>query len=647
VVAGIKIGNASKAVLQPLDAVTDAAAKQAIDEAIKKASAIDGDRVLDKFEAEAIRAAYDEVVQNAGALNASTAGQFSSAVDARIALLKSARPPSTDVVFTSNTDALVVFRQKILGSIDETLQRANGKKVDVNMMLFAFTDKTLADEIAKRCRDNSNLTVRILTDWSQLPESGDRQPARLSKMNLPNLIVKFKKDAPYTWNNQRGPEYNHGATQGLNHHKGFVTLIEGRPEKMTAGSFNWSVGAMEDNYENLMVLDRKDVDNRALMESYQTEFEGFWNDDRVALSHREALVEKERLYAALHAANNKPYTPRNITTPALVDVHYDVNDTSPKFDINSFQDADVAKMKDLIGTTKLNAILKELRDFGRFDDVDELFERVPTLSSLSAEKQASLRELAEFGEGGLSVNRATVSELDRAGFSKRQAEKIVSYLQTYGAIENLDELKAAAGLPDATLRRVSPSLSANEVIATYSAKIPGTGNATTGWAPEHNGTTTIAKSVDSNGVRTVEQVNRDMASGVADMLRRAPVGETFRLAMYGISPTAPEFLEMVKAAERGVPIRAVLYNEYNQPAIDALKALQARGLDVQVKIIKSRVMHQKFGVCGDDVFNGSANFSLSSITKHTEDRFVFRNMKELADKFRAEFDLLWSRASDA
>ena len=44
-----------------------------------------------------------------------------------------------------------------------------------------------------------------------------------------------------------------------------VTLIDGRPEKMTLGSFNWSEQAMSQNLENLMILDRGDVDNRAVM----------------------------------------------------------------------------------------------------------------------------------------------------------------------------------------------------------------------------------------------------------------------------------------------------------------------------------------------------------------------------------------------
>ncbi|MFH1811854.1 MAG: phospholipase D-like domain-containing protein, partial [Pseudomonadota bacterium] len=79
--------------------------------------------------------------------------------------------------------------------------------------------------------------------------------------------------------------------------------------------------------------------------------------------------------------------------------------------------------------------------------------------------------------------------------------------------------------------------------------------------------------------------------------------------------------------------------------INALKKFKEQGKDVDLRIISSRVMHEKFGVVGDDSFNGSANWSSSSITKHTEDRFLFRNEPELADRFVEEFARLWDRGN--
>ena len=92
-------------------------------------------------------------------------------------------------------------------------------------------------------------------------------------------------------------------------------------------------------------------------------------------------------------------------------------------------------------------------------------------------------------------------------------------------------------------------------------------------------------------------------------------------------------------------IRVVLYGKHTGKAITALQELRESGLDVDLRVIKNRVMHEKFGVVGDDVFNGSSNWSTSSISKHAEDRFTFRNMPEIAQQFIDEFNRLWDRAN--
>jgi PLD-like domain/Helix-hairpin-helix motif len=626
----------------------DAAAQALIAEAVAHAAGVDGDRVLDAHEAQAVKDTFDALSPSGAALDVTGAQQLKELVFERVLTMKAARPHSTDVAFTSEGDALIVFRQKILGAIDQSLAKANGKPVDINMMLFAFTDRELADALEARARSNPNLTIRVLTDWSMLADSGDRQPPRLARLNLPNLMVKFKADAPYTWSNG-GPQYNHGSTLGLNHHKGFVALIDGRPEKMTLGSFNWSVGAMDKNYENLMVLDRHDADNRRVMAGYEKEFEGFWNSDEAALSYREALTRREDLYDDLAARNGGTYARKAVTASPLVDPAYQAVDQTTFIDVNSLSDKDHAALASLIGKTRERALTKELLDYGRFDSIDELLERVPTLATLSAAKLEELRLRVELGEGGLSVNTATESELDRAGFSARQAKKILERRAQFGSFENLEEVQDACGISKTRLALIGINLSDDEAKGFYSARTPGSASATTGWSTDHHGPVDVTATPDGTttvaGRPAVEPKPADLAAPVADLLRRAKPGEVFRMAMYGLSANSPEFAELVAAAERGVAVRAVVYKEYNAAAIEALRALGARGLDVQVKVIASRVMHEKFGVLNDDVWNGSANFSTSSITKHTEDRFLFRNMPELAARFVAEFDRLWARGS--
>jgi competence ComEA-like helix-hairpin-helix protein len=651
---GIKILSESRALIAPLNDVQNDKAAEILNKAVADVASVDGDRVLDQFEAQALNDVWSQVVpQGQGPITEAQATRISSALSLQINQMKSSRVDSTEAIFTSEGKALQRFRASIMGAMQDTIDKANGRPVDVNMMLFAFTDPEMADGILDMARDNPNVNFRLMTDWTQLPNSGNRQPRRIMETakaeGLDNIQVKFKKDNPYVWDdNRKRPRYHHSKTQGLNHHKGFVTLIDGRPEKMAFGSFNWSLGAMKRNYENLMLLDRADNDNRAIMGEYQGEFEAFWNNDDVALTLGEALNEKNRLQKELYEANGETYL-WDRTYEVEDDPEYKAVNTSPFFDINSFADKDVERLEGMIGKTRTREVMKELRDFGRFDSWTELLVRVPSLAELPTWEREPLMEHLEYGEGGLSVNTASVEELDRAGLSRRQAERVVALREEQGSLESLDEITGIRGIGARTLDRVDDSLHVEENQGYYSARKPGEAP-TTGWADSTRGTgtETVVKRPEgpfsTSDVRETEEVANDLAAPVKSLLRRAQPGQTFRMAMYGLSTSSPEYAELKAAIERGVSVRVVLYGKYNDKAANALEGLKAQGHDVDYRIIKSRVMHEKFGVVGDDLFNGSSNWSTSSMTKHTEDRFLFRNQPALAHRFVEEFSRLWERA---
>lgn len=658
--ANIKILSESRALIAPLQTAADADANKILNQAIEDVARVDGDRVLDQFEAEALRSAAETIVPAGQPINAAAAGQIRSALGLRISEMKAQRASSTEAIFTSQGAALDKFRGKILGSIDETVRRANGKPVEINTMIFAFTDAPIADHILDVARRNPNVTFRLLTDWSELAAGPDAQSRRLAETaqreHLNNVQVKFKKDDPYVWNDTiKRPQFVHNSTKGLNHHKGFVALADGRPEKMTFGSFNWSLGAMTGNYENLMLLDRADSDNRRIMEGYQKEFEGFWNNDAAALTFNEARTEKNRLWGELYAAHGVPWTPSPVTGNDPPDTVYHADNRSAAFDVNSLSDADATQLSTVVGSTLAKKVQTELKNFGRFDCWTELMARVPDLAKAPTWAREKLMANLEYGDSGLSINSANVDELRRAGLTKKQADALVAFRQSHGAFESLDELDAVAGFGKKTIDKLRETLTDDQNIGTYSASLPGQ-PATTGWSSEHHGTLAVpstgaasdpAGTVVPSNRSTLVEIERNMAAPVVDMLRRAKPGDTYRMAMYGISTTAPEYAALKEAATRGVKMRIVLYKEYNEGAIDDLKRLKAQGLDIDVRIISARVMHEKFGQVGDDVFNGSANWSSSSITKHTEDRFLFRNMPELADRFVEEFNRLWEKGRAA
>ena len=373
----VKMMSESRQILAPITtAATSPEAQQILDEAISEAATVDGDRVLDQFEAEAIKLAFEAVApQDGSEITADVAADIKGALLTRVAAMKAERVNSTEVLFTSEGEALTNFRGKITGAMKDTIKKAAGKQVDINLMLFAFTDKVMADEIVSIAAANPNVTFRLLTDWSQMASSGGRQASRLAKLvekdQIPNIVVKFKKDNPYIWDSVNNrPKFSHGHTKGLNHHKGFVTLIDGRPEKMAMGSFNWSVSAMKSNYENMMLLDRADPDNRRIMKGYEKEFEGFWNRDDSALLFNEARKVKNRLYEALYEAHGQSYTGFNVPDDTIADPVFVALDASTAFDINSFSDEDNTDLQALVGKTLASRIHKELREYGRLDPVN-------------------------------------------------------------------------------------------------------------------------------------------------------------------------------------------------------------------------------------------------------------------------------------
>ena len=254
------------------------------------------------------------------------------------------------MIFTSEGKALKRFREKIIGSMQDTITQAEGRPVDINMMLFAFTDKELADSLLDMARQNPNAHFRLMTDWSQLSTSGSRQPPRLSyiaqREGLENLEIKYKKDNPYVWDAERGrPRFHHGATQGLNHHKGFVTLIDVVcRRKWPLGSFNWSIGAMKRNYENMMLLDRMDPDNRRVMQQYDNEFAAFWNNEDLAPHVLPGPRRKNRL-TRRSTMQTAAYDPMEVPPHDDDGAIYRTTEAGMRIDLNSFGDEDMAELE--------------------------------------------------------------------------------------------------------------------------------------------------------------------------------------------------------------------------------------------------------------------------------------------------------------
>jgi len=514
--------------------------------------------------------------------------------------------------------------------------RANGRPMDVNMLIFEFQSDAMQKAITDIAKQNPNVTFRVIADSGQASETGGNALPEILKLKLPNVQVKFKKDFPYVWSDtSKRPVYNHGATQGLNHHKGLVTFIDGKPDALLTGSFNWSATADTKNYEDLTIFQNKDSASKRAVSQFGAEFVGYWNNPDAALSPNAFQNYKGTQWnAMMQAHNQRPTATTNRPDDAFG--AYALPSDTKSLDVNGFTAQDEARLGTLLGSKTLaRTVMQDRAKFGRFADVDELLERVPTIA---AKLTPEVRQNLGFGSGQVSINTATLEELDKVGLTKKQATALVAWREKNGDFDSVDDL-IKVGVPKATITKLRDFLTAIDVEAFFNSRPNGAPAGGTGYGPD--GTRT-AIAAGADGVIGATRASVTVAA--TDLFNRAKAGEEIDVAMYGASPSAPEFQALLAAAKRGAVVRVVLHDEFTGPSAAALKALATQGYPVDVRIQKAKTMHEKFGVVGNDVFFGSANFSESSSTKHSENRVTVKNHDETANQFKARFEEIWAKS---
>ena len=123
--------------------------------------------------------------------------------------------------------------------------------------------------------------------------------------------------------------------------------------------------------------------------------------------------------------------------------------------------------------------------------------------------------------------------------------------------------------------------------------------------------------------------------------------KTVDIAMYSVSTgsTAPIFLAMKRAVERGVKVRMV-FNHARRGSRNKAKSLAMEKIGVDVRYT-SKTMHEKFAIIdGKILLTGSANWSTSADTKHSENMQLIVFPRYVVRAFRKEYDLLISKSKD-
>ncbi len=642
VVDGLRVEEGAIGYVEGALAALPAADARTLRRLLDEAAAIDGNKVLSRPEAE--KAIEPALRARGAAALAAALRDVDADLDKERAREADLRD-GVDLLFNSETRG-PSLTQRVLTELDEAVAEAAGRPVDVNIMIFSFTDKSIADKLIAIARDNPNVNVRMIADWAQTSSTNGYKPGVLSReaerLGLTNFEVKFKKDQPYKMNPDTGrPDWDHATSRGLNHHKGFVTLIDGNPRSLVAGSFNWSPTAERSNYENLMVLDASAATNREVMRHYEEEFEAYWNDGRASLTLRETADHKRRVFDELE---------RGVAPGQVVGLPSGAGASIARLapedvlDLNGWTQGE--RIAGLLGggaaaTDVARAMQAERLRYGRFRDWEDLETRVPSVGSLPRAAQDKLRREGIFGDGQVSVSTASVEELMAIGAPRAAAEAIVRHRTSGGDFESLAAVEALPGVSAASFARFSRHLSPEVRRVAVSARRADEAAGDTGYARVNEEKTVPVLGAD--GVTRRESAT--LGAGAVDIIRRAKPGETLQLATYGLSSNTPEHAALIEAARRGVKLQVILNRAANEAIAASLKDLASReNLPISLKV-SSRTMHQKYlvHVEGEDAFNGSANLSGSSATRHSEDRFSFKNNPAIARAFTTDFTRLWDR----
>lgn len=618
---------------QVLARAANATDRKKIEAALVQAAGVDGNKVLSAKEVRAIADAFETASAGNAALTPDKLGIGLETVTTALRSMETLG--NLDGVTNRFTLEGSSVEASLIADLKASVGRANGRPMDVNVLIFEFQSDAIEKTLTDIAKQNPNVTIRVIADSGQASETGGNALPSLLKQNLPNVQVKFKKDFPYVWSSSQGrPLYNHGATQGLNHHKGLVTFIDGKPDTLVTGSFNWSSTADTKNYEDLTTFNNQDSASARAITQFGEEFAGYWNNPNAALSPNAFQNFKGEQWNAMLKANGKAPTAKT-NRPDDSYAAYALPTDSKSIDVNSFRAADEARLGTLLGSRTLaRSVRLEREKFGRFADVAELKERVPALASFS---DAQLQAIG-FGSGRVSINTATLEELDKAGLTKKQAEAVIAWREKNGDFDSVADLKKL-GVPQSTLTKLKDVLTAVDVEAFFNSKAWGDTKGDTGYGPAGDRQSPVA---GADGA--VKPSDASVTVAATDLFNRAKPPDTIDVAMYGMSPSAPEVKSLMDAAKRGVPVRVILNDDFTATSVAALKALATQGYPVEVRIQKAKTMHEKFGVVGNDVFSGSANFSESSSSKHSENRITIKNHEETADAFRARFDEIWAKS---
>jgi len=191
------------------------------------------------------------------------------------------------------------LRNKILEELDRVSQFAIDGPVEIRIFAFSFSDEDIFNKIISLVTVYANVTVKVVADWGLISDNGDQKVKQLATKEIDNLLVKYKLDQPYVWNEKKGKlEWSYHQSIGFLHHKMLSVNCNEIHKVLIVGSYNWTKKANA-NFENILVFYQSNEENACearVFDEFNNEFEALWQSQVLTVDYHTAQAYYSRYF---------------------------------------------------------------------------------------------------------------------------------------------------------------------------------------------------------------------------------------------------------------------------------------------------------------------------------------------------------------
>ena len=245
--------------------------------------------------------------------------------------LPSPARPEVEVFFNSRAPLDDEIMKCFSMAVGRSKEKGEGT---IDVAIFRFTSKRLADTLLRIGRDFPDVKIRVLanlsmleSDWSVVPymeaaasgdkarylkyaeckaayiEDGEKRKQAVEQTYkkmvsqfrgkpIPNIDIRYHYYPGWSWiDAEDGPAYDHFHQKShIWHHKAVVV----NRDLLASGSYNWSSSAEIKNLENLMIF--SGPGEKKIVDDFLGEFEAMWNDPELCKSGAECCRLRDERY---------------------------------------------------------------------------------------------------------------------------------------------------------------------------------------------------------------------------------------------------------------------------------------------------------------------------------------------------------------